>query len=136
MRSLGSYKHEVALPQQELDLIDGPVLHEDLYITHELRDAVTGAGFVPDAKIPSKVLLASTVVAADVKGLATVALSLDDIFRRSRQPLLVDRGRQMLGCAHHTSSTTASLRRSIAIRACDHARQLGYGKPPCSQADQ
>ena len=67
MGTLGGDKHEFALPKQELDLIDGPVLHEDLYITHELCDPIADAGFVADHEICSEVVLASTVVAADVK---------------------------------------------------------------------
>ena len=42
----------------------------------------------------------------------------------------------MPGSAHNSSTTTVSFRCNVAVCPCDHARQLGNGKPPCSQTDQ
>ena len=68
MRSLGDQEHEVALSQQEVDRIDGPMLHQDLHVAHELGYPVAHPGFVPDHQIAGEVLLALTVVARDMKG--------------------------------------------------------------------
>jgi hypothetical protein len=58
VRPFGGKEHEIALSQEDLNLIDGPVLHQELYITHrpmsdrpmsDRRDVyltVEGAGLV------------------------------------------------------------------------------------------
>ena len=55
MRLLRGEEDEVPLPEQELDLVDGPVAPEHFQVAQELANAVGDAGLVVDAAITGEV---------------------------------------------------------------------------------
>jgi hypothetical protein len=69
MRSLGGDENEVALSQQELEFINGAVLHEMLHVMEERSDPVFDAGFVPNHMITAEILLGVAMISSDVEGL-------------------------------------------------------------------
>jgi hypothetical protein len=69
MRSLGGYKHEVSLSEDELDLVDASVLNQFFQVTLEVLDSIADARFVSDAMISGKVLRDLFVIPRDVNGL-------------------------------------------------------------------
>jgi hypothetical protein len=71
--TFGSDEHQVSLSQQQLDLIDGPVLHQHLDVVQKLFDTIANARLKSDHKISREESLTLAMIPGEMERLIVVA---------------------------------------------------------------